>query len=63
MQKEVEIEGVELSKGQNENLSKVLKENPPDFDRDIKPFFNFIFISSQCHQMKVLNERIQNGLI
>ena len=26
------MEGVELSKEQNENLSKVLKENPPDFE-------------------------------
>ena len=32
VQKEVEIEGVELSKEQNENLSKILKENPPDFE-------------------------------
>ena len=27
-------------------------------DRDIKPFFQLLFKSSQCHQMKVLNERI-----
>ena len=33
VQKETEMEGVELSKEQNENLSKVLKENPPDFDK------------------------------
>ena len=33
VQKETEIEGVELSKEQNENLSKVLKENPPDFEQ------------------------------
>ena len=32
VQKEIEKEGVELSKEQNENLSKVLKENPPDFE-------------------------------
>ena len=32
VQKEIEMEGVELSKEQNENLSKVLKENPPDFE-------------------------------
>ena len=32
IQKETEMEGVELSKEQNENLSKVLKENPPDFE-------------------------------
>ena len=32
-QKEIEIEGVELSKEQNENLSKVLQENPPDFEQ------------------------------
>ena len=46
VQKEVEIEGVELSKGQNENLSKVLKENPPDFDRDIKPFFLTLYLKA-----------------
>ena len=32
IQKELEIEGVELSKKQNENLNKVLKENLPDFE-------------------------------
>ena len=32
VQKEIEKEGVELSKEQNENLSKVLKGNPPDFE-------------------------------
>ena len=32
VQKETEKEGVELSKEQNENLSKVFKENPPDFE-------------------------------
>ena len=32
VQKETEMEGVELSKEQNENLSKVLKENPPDLE-------------------------------
>ena len=30
VQKEIQIEGVELSKEQNQNLSKILKENPPD---------------------------------
>ena len=32
VRKETEIEGVELSKEQNENLSKVLNENLPDFE-------------------------------
>lgn len=27
-------------------------------ERDVKPFFQLIFQSSQCHQMKILNERV-----